>query len=153
MRGVLISGAMVEALVGPAGTGKSRVVGASRRRGRPRACGTANSDGWSGWRRRRSRPKSSPPTAYRKNVARWLHTQQRLADGTAAHGDWLALRAGDLVVLDESAMTNTRDLAEIQAHCDEFKAKLLLVGDQRQLAAVGAGGGMELVTATRSPTN
>jgi hypothetical protein len=34
-----------------------------------------------------------------------------------------------------------------QCRCDAAGAKLLLVGDHRQLAAVGAGGGMELVTA------
>jgi hypothetical protein len=43
-------------------------------------------------------------------------------------------------------MANTNDLATIQHLCEQADAKLLLVGDGRQLAAVGAGGGMDLVT-------
>ena len=83
------------------------------------------------------------------NITRWLMTQQRIADGSALRPKTEAwrLRDGDLVVVDESAMANTTDLAAIHAHCDAAGAKLLLVGDHRQLAAVGAGGGMELVTA------
>jgi hypothetical protein len=75
-------------------------------------------------------------------------TQQRIADGAASTEEqaW-TLRAGDLVVVDESAMASTGDLSQIHAYCDDARAKLLLVGDHRQLAAVGAGGGMELVTA------
>jgi hypothetical protein len=55
------------------------------------------------------------------------------------------LPAGDLVVVDESSMANTPDLTAIHAHVTRAGAKLLLAGDHRQLAAVGAGGGMELV--------
>ena len=40
-------------------------------------------------------------------------------------------------------MANTTDLAAIHAHCQAAEAKLLLVGDHRQLAAVGAAGGMD----------
>ena len=42
-------------------------------------------------------------------------------------------------------MTDTAALAAIHATCDAAGAKLLLVGDHRQLAAVGAGGGMDLL--------
>jgi hypothetical protein len=42
-------------------------------------------------------------------------------------------------------MANTADLAEIHRHVHAAGAKLLLTGDHRQLAAVGAGGGMELM--------
>jgi AAA domain len=49
------------------------------------------------------------------------------------------------VVVDESAMTDTPALAAIHRYVDAAGAKLLLVGDHRQLAAVGAGGGMELL--------
>jgi ATP-dependent exoDNAse (exonuclease V) alpha subunit len=81
-----------------------------------------------------------------RNITRWLQTQAAIVAGTASGQEkaW-ALRAGDLVVVDESGMANTQDLASIQRLCDEADAKLLLVGDQRQLAAVGAGGGMGLV--------
>ena len=87
-----------------------------------------------------------------RNVARWLATQDRLAAGPGSRrpqptGDDEAwrLHAGDLVVVDESAMTDTPALAAIHRHVDAAGAKLLLVGDHRQLAAVGAGGGMDLL--------
>ena len=85
-----------------------------------------------------------------RNVARWITTQERLSAGTAEQrpidGDsaW-RLHAGDLVVVDESAMADTPALAQIHRHVDAAGAKLLLVGDHRQLAAVGAGGGMDLL--------
>ena len=152
VRGVLTSGARIETLVGPAGTGKSFVVGAIAR-------------GWT----TTPRPEGAPAgrvfglatsqvatdvltgeglTA--RNVARWLATQDRLtapaAEARAGDDDagW-ALRSGDLVVVDESAMTDTAALAAIHRHVDAAGAKLLLVGDHKQLAAVGAGGGMDLL--------
>ncbi|MDX2971102.1 MobF family relaxase [Kribbella solani] len=149
VRGVLTSGAKVETLVGPAGTGKSRVVGALAKAWEDPAL-------WGGQQRRLVGLAASQVATEvlaadgvtAKNITRWLTTQQRLADGSAATEDqaW-SLRDGDLVVVDESAMANTTDLAQIQTYCDDAGAKLLLVGDHRQLAAVGAGGGMELVTA------
>jgi ATP-dependent exoDNAse (exonuclease V) alpha subunit len=48
-------------------------------------------------------------------------------------------------VVDESAMTSTADLSAIRGHVEAAGAKLLLTGDHRQLAAVGAGGGMDLL--------
>ncbi|WP_327640028.1 relaxase domain-containing protein [Kribbella sp. NBC_00482] len=149
VRGILGSGAKVETLVGPAGTGKSRVVGAL-------AKAWEDPDLWAGRQHRMIGLAASQVATEvlaadgvtAKNITRWLMTQQRLTDGSTMPEDqaW-ALRDGDLVVVDESAMATTGDLAEIQAHCDAAGAKLLLVGDHRQLAAVGAGGGMELVTA------
>ncbi|TCO43590.1 AAA domain-containing protein [Kribbella antiqua] len=149
VRGILTSGAKVETLIGPAGTGKSRVVGAL-------AKAWEDPDLWDGEQRRMIGLAASQVATEvlaadgvtAKNITRWLMTQQRLTDGSTTPEDqaW-ALRAGDLVVVDESAMANTSDLSQIQAQCDAAGAKLLLVGDHRQLAAVGAGGGMELVTA------
>ncbi|MGH7749472.1 MAG: ATP-dependent DNA helicase, partial [Candidatus Dormibacteria bacterium] len=89
-----------------------------------------------------------------RNVARWLATQERLSTGTAADGPrpgagdeaW-RLQAGDLVVVDESAMTDTPALVAIHQRVEKAGAKLLLVGDHRQLSAVGASGGMELLAA------
>ena len=42
-------------------------------------------------------------------------------------------------------MADTAALAAIHRHVEAAGAKLLLVGDHRQLAAVGAGGGMDLL--------
>jgi len=152
VRGVLTSGARIESLVGPAGTGKSFVVGAIAR-------------GWTTAPRAEGEPAGrvfglatsqvatdvlTGEGLTSRNVARWLATQDRLtaplAEARVSDDDagW-ALRSGDLVVVDESAMTDTASLAAIHKHVDNAGAKLLLVGDHRQLAAVGAGGGMDLL--------
>ncbi len=152
VRGVLTSGARVECLIGPAGTGKSFVVGAIARGwtdpahavGEPprRVFGLATSQ--------IATEVLAAEGLTCRNVARWLATQHRLAAGTAEgrlvddDAGW-ALRAGDLVVVDESAMTDTPALAAIRDYVERAGAKLLLVGDHRQLAASGAGGGMDLV--------
>jgi hypothetical protein len=150
VRGVLSSGAGVETLVGPAGTGKSFVVGAI-------AKAWQDPNLWSGQPRKVVGLATSQIATEvladegltARNVVRWLATQQRLADGTATADDlaW-QLHAGDLVVVDESAMTATADLAAIHQHVTAAGAKLLLTGDHRQLAAVGPAGGMDLLAAS-----
>jgi len=147
VRGILTSGAPVETLVGPAGTGKSFVVGAVVQAWQDPAL-------WDGHVRRVVGLASSQNATNvlagegldARNIARWLATQNRLAAGHG-HGEDHAwrLRAGDLVIVDESAMTSTADLTAICRHVQAAGAKLLLTGDHRQLAAVGAGGGMDLV--------
>ncbi|MFG1820387.1 MobF family relaxase [Kribbella sp. NPDC049174] len=147
VRGILTSGAKVETLIGPAGTGKSRVVGAL-------AKAWEDPELWFGQQHRMIGLAASQVATEvlaadgvtARNISRWLMTQQRIADGSASREElaW-QLRDGDLVVVDESAMAATSDLAAINRLCDEAGAKLLLVGDHRQLAAVGAAGGMELV--------
>jgi hypothetical protein len=154
VRGVLTSGNRIECLVGPAGTGKSFVVGALAKAWTdptlagpglpPRAFGLATSQ--------IATEVLAAEGLQARNIAGWLATQDRLAAGPAAPGPrpvegdqgW-RLRAGDLVVVDESAMTDTPALAAIHRHVDGAGAKLLLVGDHKQLAAVGAGGGMDLL--------
>ena len=155
---ILTSGARVETLVGPAGTGKSL----RRRRARPglarpgpvgraaarRVVGLATSQvatevlAGEGLHRPQHRPLARHPGPARRRP------------GTAPAADddeaW-RLRAGDLVVVDESAMADTAALAAIHRHVEAAGAKLLLVGDHRQLAAVGAGGGMDLLAARRRP--
>lgn len=155
VRGVLTSGARVESLVGPAGTGKSFVVGAlalawadPELHGDPvqrRVFGLATSQV--------ATDVLAGEGLTTRNVARWLATQDRLAAPVAENTvrdderSW-RLRGGDLVVVDESAMTDTPALAAIHRHVESAGAKLLLVGDHKQLAAVGAGGGMDLLAAT-----
>ncbi|GAA1392083.1 hypothetical protein GCM10009613_35900 [Pseudonocardia kongjuensis] len=157
VRGILASGARVETLVGPAGTGKSYVVGTLaqawtdptlRHDGtRSRVFGLATSQ--------QATDVLAAEGLTARNVAAWLGTQQRLATGAAERPHrpedepW-RLRDGDLVVIDESAMTDTAALSAIHQHTERAGAKLLLVGDHRQLAAVGAGGGMELLAAAGS---
>ncbi len=119
VRGVLTSGAQVETLIGPAGTGKSFVVGTL-------AKAWTDPEPWAGQSHRavglaasQIATESSPGEGLDvRNIARWIATQDRLATGTAQGDDphW-RLRSGDMVVVDESAMANTPDLVRIQAHC------------------------------------
>jgi hypothetical protein len=153
VRGVLTSGATVEALVGPAGTGKSFVLGVLAEAwqdptlssgGQRRVFGLAASQ--------IATDVLTDEGLTARNISQWLATQQRLAAGGAhpADRDW-QLAAGDVVVVDESAMADTPALAAIHGYARQAGAKLLLTGDHRQLAAVGAGGGMELI-ATAAPS-
>jgi conjugative relaxase-like TrwC/TraI family protein len=155
VRGVLTSGARVETLIGPAGTGKSFVVGAIARawtdpalagdQPARRVFGLATSQ--------IATDVLAAEGLTARNVAAWLGTQARLAASPGAGqprpidgDDGWPLHADDLVVVDESAMTDTAALAAIHQHVDAAGAKLLLVGDHRQLAAVGAGGAMDLLS-------
>ncbi len=146
IRGVLTSGASVESLVGPAGTGKSFVVGVLNH-------AWTDPTLWDGQRRKVVGLAASQIATNvlaeegltARNITRWLNTQARLADGST-HPDDLPWRLGrgDVVVVDESAMADLAALAEIHHHVQAAGAELLLTGDHRQLAAVGAAGGMQL---------
>lgn len=140
IRGVLTSGAQIESLCAAAGTGKSFTVGAI-------------ADTWQGAGRRvfglatsqAATDVLAEENVTARNIAAWLTTQARLdsvepggPDPGGAAG-W-RLQAGDLVVVDEAGMADTPDLAAIQSRCEAAGAKLLMTGDPRQLAAVGAGG-------------
>jgi hypothetical protein len=50
------------------------------------------------------------------------------------------LRRGEVVVLDEAAMVASADLAKVVTLAERARAKVVLVGDHRQLGAVEAGG-------------
>ena len=50
------------------------------------------------------------------------------------------LRADDVLVVDEAGMVGTRTLAWLADHAEETGAKLVLVGDERQLPELQAGG-------------
>ena len=78
-----------------------------------------------------------------RNIRRWLDGQARLDAGRGTGDDEaFRLRRGDLLVVDEAGAAPTPDLVAIHRRCAQAGAKLLLVGDTRQLAAVGAGGAL-----------
>ncbi len=52
---------------------------------------------------------------------------------------------GTLLVIDEASMMSMPDLGEIIRHAAERGAKVVIAGDQEQLAAVESGGGMMLL--------
>jgi len=136
LRGVLTSGAAVEVLSAAAGTGKSFTVGALR-------------EAWETSGRRVFGLAPSQVAAHvlteegltARNVTDWLGAQRRLNEHRSGEADeGLRLHTGDLVVVDEAGMTSTPDLVAVHERCQAAGAKLLLVGDPRQLAAVGPGG-------------
>jgi conjugative relaxase-like TrwC/TraI family protein len=146
VRGVLTSGASVESLVGPAGTGKSFVVGVINH-------AWTDPKLWNGQARKVVGLAASQIATNvlaeegltARNITRWLDAQARLDNGNPFQDDLaLQLGPGDLVVVDESAMADLAALAEIDRHVEAAGAKLVLTGDHRQLAAVGAAGGMQL---------
>jgi conjugative relaxase-like TrwC/TraI family protein len=57
------------------------------------------------------------------------------------HGD-LVLHHRTVVMLDEAGMTDDPDLLRLLVACEIARAKVVLVGDDRQLSAVGPGGGL-----------
>lgn len=137
-RGVLTSGAWVEVITAAAGTGKSFTVGAL-------------AEAWQGSGRRlfglaTAQNAADVLTAEgvpSSNIDKWLGAQQRLAQGRPVGDDQaFALRAGDIVTIDEASMVTTTHLTEIHRVCQAAQAKLLLVGDPHQLAPVGPGGAL-----------
>ncbi|GAB3751246.1 MobF family relaxase [Microlunatus parietis] len=147
--GILTSGARIETLIGPAGTGKSFLLGTLANAWEDPAL-------WGGEQRRVVGLATAQIATdilaaeglTARNTTQWLGMQDRIAAGDARPEEraW-ALSAGDLVVVDESGMADTAALARIYAHAEQAGAKLLLVGDHRQLSAVGAAGGMDLAAA------
>ena len=69
-------------------------------------------------------------------IAKFLYQHDR-PEGPSAH--W-RLRRGEVVVLDEAAMVASADLARVVTLAEKARAKVVLVGDHRQLGAVEAGG-------------
>jgi hypothetical protein len=55
------------------------------------------------------------------------------------------IRPGTLLVIDEVSMMSMPDLLEIVRHAAAHGAKVIIAGDQEQLAAVESGGGMMLL--------
>jgi hypothetical protein len=147
VRGVLSSGACVESLVGPAGTGKSFVTGVL-------AQAWQDPTLWDGQQRRvvglatteKATSVLEGEGLSARNISRWLAIQDRLTAGRPVGDDqeW-RLSMGDLVMVDESSMVDTKALAAVHEHVTAAGAKWLLTGDHRQLTAIGAAGGMELI--------
>ncbi|WP_162606107.1 AAA family ATPase, partial [Jiangella aurantiaca] len=144
VRGLLTSGAAVSVLVGPAGTGKSHTLGrfteawSELTGGAGRVFGLATSQ--------LATEVLIEDGVAAMNTTRWEALQARLDDGEAGGDDeqW-KLGRRDVVVVDESSMVDTAAIERIRARVDAAGARLILTGDPRQLAAIGAGGGMDLV--------
>jgi conjugative relaxase-like TrwC/TraI family protein len=119
-------------VVGPAGTGKTttlKVAVAALREDGHRAVGLAPTAV--------AAKRLAEATGLEcENVARYLVEHDR-PDGISAA---LALRPGDTLIVDEAAMLATPDYERLLTIAGAGGLRLVLVGDQRQLAAVGRGG-------------
>lgn len=70
-------------------------------------------------------------------VAKWLHEHRQ---------GRLNIQPGDVVVVDEAGMASATDLAAITRIARDIGAFVRLVGDDRQLQAIGAGGALKMLT-------
>jgi len=121
------SGAGVDVVVGRAGTGKTYALAAAQ-------------EAWS------DAGVTVLGAALAARTARQLETDAAISSTTLARrlldldAGGLALNPNTVVVLDEAGMVGTRDLARLVAHVEAAGAKLVLVGDDRQLPEIDAGG-------------
>ena len=124
---VLTSPRTVEVITGPAGTGKTRVLATAARIWDGPVIGTATSQN-----------ATNELRAAGIRVA--ANTTRLLAD--LQHG---RIPPGSLILADEGSMISITHLAAITEYAARNRCKLVLAGDQEQLAAVEGGGAMTLL--------
>jgi ATP-dependent exoDNAse (exonuclease V) alpha subunit len=96
-------------------------------------------------------------TATSGQAARTLGSDANMASSTLASLLWrldhnqARLDAGTVVILDEAGMTDDPDLLRILTAAENAGAKVVMVGDDRQLGAVGPGGGLRALAARHRP--
>ncbi|MBB5845761.1 conjugative relaxase-like TrwC/TraI family protein [Mobiluncus mulieris] len=131
---IVTSGRAVDILVGPAGAGKtttlSALVAAWKTAGVPVA-------------------GFAPSAAAAKVLAEATGQAATIASWTVKPQ---AFQPGQLVIVDEAAMSATLDLAALAQATREAGAKLLLVGDHHQLSAVEAGGAFSMLVRHNTTT-
>ncbi len=126
------SGRAVDVVVGVAGSGKTTaldVAGSAFEAAGYRVLGTATS----GQAARTLGHESGMPARTMRSL---LHRLD--------HGQ-LTLDPRTIVVLDEASMTADADLARLVLSTERAGSKLIIVGDPRQLSAVGPGGALHTV--------
>jgi hypothetical protein len=121
----LTSPRTVEVITGPAGTGKTRVLAAAARAWGGPVTGTATS-------------QNATNELRQAGIAVAVNTTKLLADIGS-------VRPGSLIVADEGSMVSLTHLAALVDHAASNGCKLVLAGDQQQLAAVEGGGAMTLL--------
>jgi hypothetical protein len=122
---VLTSPRTVEVITGPAGTGKTRVLAAAARAWNGPVFGTATS----------------------QNATNELRAAgvQIAANTTQLLAGLDRIPPGSLILADEGSMISMPHLAALVDHAVRNGCKLVLAGDQEQLAAVEGGGAMTLL--------
>ena len=123
----LTSARTVEVITGPAGTGKTRVLAAIGQAWDGPVFGTATS-------------QNATNELRAAGIRVTANTTRLLAD--LRHG---RIPPGSLILADEGSMISITHLAAITEHASRHGCKLILAGDQEQLAAVEGGGAMMLL--------
>ena len=123
----LTSARTVEVITGPAGTGKTRVLAAIARAWNGPVFGTATSQ--------------NATNGLRQAGIRVAANTTRLL-GAIRRGQ---IPPGSLILADEASMISLTHLAAIAEYAARNGCKLILAGDQEQLAAVEGGGAMTLL--------
>lgn len=133
----LSSGRRGDVLIGPAGTGKSRTIGALARiwpqHVGGRVLGLATSQ--------MATQVLAEDGLDALNTTAFLQRYAPDENGVVR----AQLGRGDLVVIDEAGMSSTTELDRISKIVATAGAKLLYTGDHEQLVAVGAGGMLDLL--------
>ena len=141
---VLTSGRRLDALVGPAGTGKTTTMGAvaqawSAAGGQVLGLSIAENA---------TRVLAGEAGIPAVNVAKLIFEHTQRAPHRRGERWWQAAYAiapGALVILDEAGMASRQTIDALAAICAGVDAKLLLVGDPEQLPSPDAGGTFELI--------
>ncbi len=131
------SGLRVQALVGPAGAGKTTTMATLTAVWRSETGGRVIGLAPSQVAARQLEAEAAPTVA--ANTARWLYAAER------DPARW-ALQPGDLVLVDEAGMASDVHLARIVQAARVADARVLLVGDPGQLPSPGAGAAYAMVT-------
>ncbi|WP_166486729.1 MobF family relaxase [Blastococcus saxobsidens] len=141
VRELATSGARVQLALAPAGTGKTtalRALSGAWRAGGGNVVGLA--------------PSAAAAAVLGEEVGTDTDTLAKLIHALAtgnAVPTWVARIGPDsLVVIDEAGMANTPDLARVIAFVTDAGGSVRLIGDDQQLAAIGAGGVLRDIAAT-----
>jgi hypothetical protein len=128
VRDVCLGGAGVQVVVGRPGTGKTFTLGVARH-------------AWQldGYRLLAAAPTGIATVGLEAEGFEEVATVDRLLLDLARGGERLDTRT--VLVVDEAGMVGSRKLTRLLEHAQRDGAKVVLVGDDRQLAAVDAGGG------------
>jgi conjugative relaxase-like TrwC/TraI family protein len=128
VRDVCLGGAGVQVVVGRPGTGKTFTLGAARH-------------AWQldGYRLLAAAPTGIATVSLEAEGFEDVATVDRLLLDLNRGGERLDARS--VLVVDEASMVGSRKLTRLLEHAHHAQAKVVLVGDDRQLAAIDAGGG------------
>jgi conjugative relaxase-like TrwC/TraI family protein len=129
VRGVCASGRSLDVIIGVAGAGKTTALSAVRE-----AC---ELDG-----RRVIAAATSGQAARTVGEDTGIESYTVASLAYRLRTDTITLDSKSVVILDEAGMTDDRDLLNLIDQTWFAGAKLILVGDDRQLSAVGPGGGL-----------